>query len=65
MHMDMHNNSHCSAVVPLNPQAEQPQQSIGGAIIDDQGREIPITEQMIQQACCELEKAWCPATKKT
>lgn len=35
-----------------------PQQPSGGAIIDAQGREIPITEQMIQQACRELEKAW-------
>ena len=29
---------------------------IGGAIIDAQGREIPITESMIQHACRELEK---------
>ena len=29
---------------------------IGGAIIDAQGREIPITENMIQHACRELEK---------
>ena len=28
----------------------------GGAIIDAQGREIPITENMIQHACRELEK---------
>ncbi|THG81808.1 hypothetical protein E5198_11410 [Pseudomonas sp. A-1] len=27
-----------------------------GAIIDAQGREIPITEQMILQACRQLEK---------
>lgn len=27
----------------------------GAAIIDEKGREIPITEEMIQQACDELE----------
>lgn len=30
----------------------------GAALIDAQGREIPITEQMIQQACKHLESAW-------
>lgn len=38
-------------VVPLKP--EQP---VGGAIIDAQGREIPITEGMIQRACRELDR---------
>ncbi|MGE8499627.1 MAG: PA1571 family protein [Pseudomonas sp.] len=37
----------------LTPQ--QAQQPVGGAIIDAEGREIPITETMIQQACNELE----------
>lgn len=40
-------------VTPFNPQ-----QPVGGSIIDAEGREIPITEQMIQQACRELDKAW-------
>jgi hypothetical protein len=35
---------------------EQSQQPVGGAIIDEQGQEIPITENMIQRACQELEK---------
>jgi hypothetical protein len=35
---------------------EQSQQPAGGAIIDEQGQEIPITENMIQRACQELEK---------
>ncbi|WP_300655763.1 PA1571 family protein [Pseudomonas sp.] len=35
---------------------EQAQQPVGGAIIDEQGQEIPITENMIQRACQELEK---------
>jgi len=35
---------------------EQSQPPVGGAIIDEQGQEIPITENMIQRACRELEK---------
>ncbi|MBC3208297.1 MULTISPECIES: PA1571 family protein [Pseudomonas] len=34
----------------------QPDQSLGCSIIDEQGREVPITENMIQDACRELEK---------
>jgi hypothetical protein len=30
---------------------------VGGAVIDAQGREIPITEGMVQQACEKLEEA--------
>ncbi len=30
----------------------------GGAIIDDQGKETAITEEMIQKACDELSNAW-------
>ena len=33
----------------------QPNQSLGCSIIDEQGREVPITEAMIQCACRELE----------
>jgi len=35
-----------------------------GSIIDAQGREIPITEQMIQQACRELENSRVKPVKK-
>ena len=38
-------------ILPFNPQ-----QPVGGAIIDAEGREIPITEQMILTACRELEQ---------
>ena len=34
----------------------QPGQSLGCSIIDEQGREVPITEEMIQQACSDLEQ---------
>lgn len=33
-----------------------------GFIIDEQGREIAITEQMIQRACTELDQHWKPAS---
>ena len=39
-------------ILPFNPQ-----RPVGGYIIDAQGREIPITEQMILQACRELEQS--------
>lgn len=39
-------------VIPFNTQ-----QHTGGAIIDAQGREIPITEVMIQRACRELDRS--------
>ena len=39
-------------VTPLHPQYP-----VGGSIIDAEGREIPITEQMILQACRELEQS--------
>lgn len=35
-----------------------------GSIIDAQGREIPITEEMIQQACRELESSRVKSLKK-
>jgi hypothetical protein len=34
----------------------QPNQSLGCSIIDEKGREVPITEDMIQTACRELEQ---------
>lgn len=36
--------------------AHKPQRPVGGAFIDSQGREIPITEGMINLACQALEK---------
>ncbi|VEF12027.1 Uncharacterised protein [Pseudomonas fluorescens] len=34
----------------------EPGQTLGCSMIDEQGREVPITEDMIQDACRELEK---------
>lgn len=42
------------------PLPRDPQQPVGGSIIDAQGREIPITEDMIQRACRELDKSCEP-----
>jgi len=36
--------------------AKQQQEPVGGFIIDGQGREVPITEEMIKQACDALEE---------
>ena len=50
--MSPHQQTSEPRVIPMA--AQHP---IGGAIIDEQGREIPITEQMIQRACRELENS--------
>ncbi|WP_171006387.1 PA1571 family protein [Pseudomonas sp. 2FG] len=57
--MSLQNSTSERRVISLKPQ-----QPIAGAIIDAQGREIPITEQMIQRACSELDKAWVSAPKQ-
>lgn len=48
--MDLQHNA--QAVPVIRTQAKQ---SLGCAIIDENGQEIPITEEMIQDACHELE----------
>ncbi|MCY1269200.1 hypothetical protein D3C76_638190 [compost metagenome] len=39
------------------PTPGNPQQSVGGSIIDAEGHEIPITEDMIRRACKELDES--------
>ncbi|MFD2405064.1 PA1571 family protein [Azorhizophilus paspali] len=39
-------------------------QPSGGAVINEQGREIPITEGMIQKACRLLDKTWAAAARQ-
>jgi hypothetical protein len=46
-----------------NPEKSKPM-PVGGFVIDAQGREVPITEEMIQQACAALEKAQQKAAKR-
>ncbi|NWA27899.1 hypothetical protein HX870_20420 [Pseudomonas gingeri] len=48
--MDLQNSSNQIPVIRPCPQ------KLGCAIIDAQGREVPITEEMIQDACRELEQ---------
>lgn len=48
----------------MNLDSQQPGKDFhGAAIIDEQGREIPITEAMIQQAFQRLEKSWQPPAR--
>lgn len=44
---------------PTTPQAQ-----VCGSVIDAKGREVPITEQMIQQACKTLEESRVEKAKK-
>lgn len=44
---------------------KQPKPQVCGSIIDAQGREIPITEQMIQKACKDLEESRVKKVQKT
>jgi len=39
-----------------NNQEEGPTDYHGAAIIDSEGHEVPITEEMVKQACEELEE---------
>ncbi len=41
-----------------------PQPQVCGSLIDAQGREVPITEQMIQQACKALEESRVERVRK-
>lgn len=38
--------------------------TLGGSFIDANGREVPITEEMIQSACLELEKRLVKSAQK-
>lgn len=49
--MDLQHNAQAVPVIRT-----QPDQSLGCAIIDAQGNEVLITEDMIQKACAELDK---------
>jgi hypothetical protein len=46
------------------PRSKAGNTAVGGFVIDPQGREIPITEAMIQQACSELEKSLHKSAKR-
>lgn len=42
----------------LSENLPRPSLQARGYLVDDQGREIAITERMIQQACQELDQQW-------
>ncbi len=48
--MSLHDNA------TQHPEASARQLPVGGFVIDAEGREVPITEDMIQRACSELEE---------
>lgn len=53
----------CYSLVPSSdrriPERQRPGRDFNGAaLVDAQGREIPITETMIMRACEELEQNW-------
>ncbi|WP_019412305.1 PA1571 family protein [Pseudomonas psychrophila] len=49
--MDLQHNAQAVPVIRTQPQA-----SLGCAFIDAEGKEVLITEEMIQNACHELEE---------
>lgn len=57
--MDSQQNVQTVAVIRT-----QPQQSLGCAFIDQHGNEIVITEDMIQDACRELEQRLVKPARK-
>lgn len=52
----MYNNTRSAHGQSQQPTAQQLRHRHLGAIVDALGREIPITEQMILQACRQLER---------
>lgn len=57
--MSLQTDSNEVPVVRANPQLP-----VGGAILDQQGREVVITEEMVQAACQECDKNWVTPEKQ-
>ena len=57
--MSLQNSSNQEPVVRPQPDAQ-----LGGAILDQYGNQILITEEMVQAACQECEKYWVKPEKK-
>jgi len=57
--MSLHESSNRVSAVQANPNL-----NVGGAILDQEGREILITEEMVQDACQECEKYWVKPEKQ-
>lgn len=57
--MSLQENSNEVPVVRATPQLP-----VGGAVLDKDGREILITEEMVQAACQECDKNWVSPDKQ-
>lgn len=57
--MSLHESSNHVAAVRANPNL-----NVGGAILDQNGKEVLITEEMVQAACQECEKYWVKPEKQ-
>jgi len=57
--MSLQNSSNQEPVVRPQPEAQ-----LGGAIFDEDGNQILITEEMVQAACQECEKYWVKPEKQ-
>lgn len=55
--MSLHSSNHEAVVRP------QPDAQLGGAVLDENGKHILITEEMVQAACQECEKYWVTPEK--
>ncbi|WP_407310854.1 PA1571 family protein [Pseudomonas sp. nanlin1] len=47
---------HDQPAQPLAVPKIRPEDPVGGALIDEKGKEVPITETMVREACSKLEK---------
>ncbi|MFS2159377.1 PA1571 family protein [Pseudomonas sp. Pseusp122] len=57
--MSLQDSSNQVQVVRANPNLH-----VGGAVLDKDGREILITEEMVQAACQECDKHWVKPEKQ-
>lgn len=57
--MSLHESRNDTAAVQANPNP-----NVGGAILDVNGKEVLITEEMVQEACQECEKYWVKPEKQ-
>ncbi|MET0951240.1 PA1571 family protein [Pseudomonas syringae] len=57
--MSLHESSNQVPVVRANPDLY-----VGGSVLDKDGREILITEEMVQAACQECDKNWVKPEKQ-
>ncbi|MDX9873627.1 MAG: hypothetical protein RBS88_01860 [Spongiibacteraceae bacterium] len=55
--------SGCSGDAPTVLRDQELKSRFVGAMLDDTGREIPITEEMITQALLSLDGLTCPASR--